>query len=73
MFKLPRFFQKPRPVYHHIIAASLIIAYWWALWNILDALFLKHAMTPVEIVSVGIVAIVSLIVMFIFDIDFSDL
>jgi hypothetical protein len=73
MLKLPRFFQKPRPVYHHIIAASLIIAYWWALWNILDALFLKHAMTPTEIASVGVVAIVSLIVMFLFDIDFSDL
>ena len=73
MFRLPRFFRKPRPVYHHVIAASLIIAYWWSLWNILDALFLRHAMTTTEIISVGIVAIVSLIVMFLFDIDFSDL
>ena len=73
MFRLPRFFRKTRPVYHHVVAASLIIAYWWALWNILDALFLRHAMSTVEIVSVGIVAIVSLVVMFLFDIDFSDL
>jgi hypothetical protein len=56
-----------------VIAASLIIAYWWALWNILDALFLRHAMTTTEILSVGIVAVVSLMVMFLFDIDFSDL
>lgn len=73
MFRFPRFFRKPRPVYHHLIAASLIIAYWWALWNILDALFLRHAMSMVEIISVSIVAIVSLVVMFLFDIDFSDI
>lgn len=73
MFRLPRFFRKPRPVYHHVIAASLIIAYWWALWNLLDTLFLGHVMSITEIVSVGIVAVVSLIVMFLFDIDFSDL
>jgi len=73
MFRLPRFFRKPRPAYHHVIAASLIIAYWWALWNILDTLFLKHAMNTIEVISVGIVAIVSLVIMFLFDIDFSDL
>lgn len=73
MLKLPNFFQKSRPVYHHIMAASLIIAYWWALWNILDALFLRQNMTTVEIISVGIVAIISLVVMFLFDVDFSDL
>jgi len=55
------------------MAASLIIAYWWALWNILDALFLRQNMTTVEIISVGIVAIISLVVMFLFDVDFSDL
>jgi len=73
MFRLPRFFRKQRPVYHHIIAASLIIAYWWALWYILDAVFLSHGMTLREIISIVIVAVVSLIAMFLFDIDFSDL
>lgn len=73
MFHFPRFFRKPRPVYHHIIAASLIIAYWWSLWNILDALFLRHVLTITEIASVVVVALLSLIVMFLFDIDFSDL
>ena len=72
MFRFPRFFRKPRPVYHHVIAASLIIAYWWALWNILDVLFLQHTMNTVEIVSIVIVAGVSVLLMFFFDIDFSD-
>jgi hypothetical protein len=73
MFRLPRFFRKKRPVYHHIIAASLIIAYWWSLWYILDAVFLSHGMTLREIISIVIVAVVSLVAMFLFDIDFSDL
>lgn len=70
---LPAFFRKPRPVYHHMIAASVIIAYWWALWNILDVLFLQHSMTHTEIISIIIVAGASIIFMFLFDIDFSDL
>ena len=73
MFRfLPAFFRKPRPVYHHMIAASLIIAYWWALWNILDVLFLQHSMSHIEIISIVIVAAVSIALMFLFDIDFSD-
>ena len=55
-----------------MIAASLIIAYWWALWNILDVLFLQHSMSQIEIVSIVIVAAVSIVWMFLFDIDFSD-
>lgn len=74
MFRfLPAFFRKPRPAYHHMIAASIIIAYWWALWNILDVLFLQHSMNTVEIVSVVFVAGVSVVLMFLFDVDFSDL
>ncbi len=74
MFRfIPAFFRKPRPAYHHIIAASVIIAYWWALWNILDILFLQHSMTYVEIISIVIVAVVSIVFMFFFDLDFSDL
>ena len=73
MLKMPVFFRKPRPVYHHILAASIIVAYWWALWNIFDVLFLEHTMNHTEIISVAIVASVSLYLMFVFDIDFSDL
>ncbi len=74
MFRfLPAFFRKPRPAYHHMIAASVIIAYWWALWNILDVLFLQHSMNTVEVISVVFVAGISVVLMFVFDIDFSDL
>ncbi len=70
---IPAFFRKPRPAYHHMIAASIIIAYWWSLWNILDVVFLQHSMSTVEIISVVFVAGISVILMFLFDIDFSDL
>lgn len=71
---LPTLFRKPnRRVFHHIIAASLIIAYWWALWNILDMIFLHHTMSTTEIISVVSVAVVSLLIMFFHDMDFSDL
>ena len=74
MFRiLPAFFRKPRPAIHHIIAASIIVAYWWSLWNILDALFLSHTMNLTELISVICVAGISLLLMFLFDIDFSDL
>lgn len=73
MLQLPVFFRKPRPAYHHIIAASLIIAYWWAFWNILDALFLSHSLSTTEIIAIITVALVSILVRVIFDIGFSDL
>ena len=67
------FFAKKRRSWFHLAAASTIIAYWWALWNIFDVFFLHHNMTTGEIVSISIVGVVSVVLLFVFDFDFSDI
>ncbi|MCB9806547.1 hypothetical protein H6768_01365 [Candidatus Peribacteria bacterium] len=64
--------RKHHPVIHHVLAASVIITYWWALWNILDALFLNHVMNIAEVASIVVIAIISLFLFSYFDEDFSD-
>ena len=73
MRNLLKYFHKKRPVYHHIIAASIIVAYWWAIWNLLDAILLSRVINTGQIVSVILIALGSIFMLFAVNFDFSDL
>lgn len=66
------FFNRKKQSWYHIISASLIIVYWWGLWNILDFLFLGSDLSVHQIVSLISIITLSVAVLILIDFDLSD-
>ncbi len=66
------FFAKKKQAWYHILSASLIIVYWWGVWNILDALFLWHSLSPHQIGVLLSIVVLSVVILILIDFDLSD-
>lgn len=66
-------FKKKKQSWLHIFSASLIIVYWWALWNILDHIFLDTSFSLYQIIILSTTIIISIGALIIFDFDLSEL
>lgn len=70
---LATFFRKKKQAWYHIVSASLIIVYWWGLWNILDALFLGYELSTHQLVVLAIIIFLSITALIFLDFDLSEL
>jgi len=66
------FFTRKKQSWYHIISASLIIVYWWGLWNILDFLFLWSDITLHQVGAVASIITASVLALIWLDFDLSD-
>ena len=67
------FFQKKKQSWYHIVSASLIIIYWWGLWNILDFLFLGTELSVHKLAILTTISLISIIALIFLDFDLSEL
>ncbi|MFA6079960.1 MAG: hypothetical protein WC753_00565 [Candidatus Gracilibacteria bacterium] len=70
---LSTFFQKKKQSWYHILSASLIIIYWWGLWNILDFLFLGAELSLHKLVTLITIDLISITALIFLDFDLSEL
>ena len=69
---LTNIFTKKKQSWYHILSASLIIVYWWGLWNILDVIFLGGQYSVHQIIVLVCIVILSVLALILLDFDLSD-
>ncbi len=69
---LENIFTKKKQSWYHILSASLIIVFWWGLWNILDYLFLGSSLSLHQIGVLVSIITLSVVILILIDFDLSD-
>gem|GEM_PF-1790471 len=68
-----RLFARKKQSWYHMISASLIIMYWWGLWNILDFLFLGLELSIHQLSILMIIICMSIFALILLDFDLSEI